>query len=65
MLEPAPEDLGRAGTGQRGRGEKGLSPGSYECLPSQETVYTYLRDGESRLVCEEPCHELPQEGKVR
>uniref|UniRef100_A0A8D2BVZ1 Phosphodiesterase n=1 Tax=Sus scrofa TaxID=9823 RepID=A0A8D2BVZ1_PIG len=34
-------------------------------LPRVETVYTYLRDGESRLVCEEPCHELPQEGKVR
>uniref|UniRef100_A0A8D1EA06 Phosphodiesterase n=1 Tax=Sus scrofa TaxID=9823 RepID=A0A8D1EA06_PIG len=34
-------------------------------LPRVETVYTYLRDRESRLVCEEPCHELPQEGKVR
>uniref|UniRef100_A0A8C9QB13 Phosphodiesterase n=1 Tax=Spermophilus dauricus TaxID=99837 RepID=A0A8C9QB13_SPEDA len=30
-----------------------------------ETVYTYLLDGESRLVCEDPPHELPQEGKVR
>nr|XP_005893576.1 PREDICTED: cGMP-dependent 3',5'-cyclic phosphodiesterase [Bos mutus] len=34
-------------------------------LPKVETVYTYLLDGESRLVCEEPPHELPQEGKVR
>ncbi|OWK17897.1 PDE2A, partial [Cervus elaphus hippelaphus] len=34
-------------------------------LPKVETVYTYLLDGESRLVCEEPRHELPQEGKVR
>ncbi|XP_024609104.1 cGMP-dependent 3',5'-cyclic phosphodiesterase isoform X9 [Neophocaena asiaeorientalis asiaeorientalis] len=34
-------------------------------LPRVETVYTYLLDGESRLVCEEPPHELPQEGKVR
>ncbi|KAI4581253.1 hypothetical protein MJG53_020841, partial [Ovis ammon polii x Ovis aries] len=30
-----------------------------------ETVYTYLLDREFRLVCEEPPHELPQEGKVR
>ncbi|PNJ51497.1 PDE2A isoform 18, partial [Pongo abelii] len=34
-------------------------------LPRVETVYTYLLDGESRLVCEDPPHELPQEGKVR
>uniref|UniRef100_A0A452DPT4 PDE2A n=2 Tax=Caprinae TaxID=9963 RepID=A0A452DPT4_CAPHI len=34
-------------------------------LPKVETVYTYLLDRESRLVCEEPPHELPQEGKVR
>uniref|UniRef100_A0A8C5P3Y7 Phosphodiesterase n=1 Tax=Jaculus jaculus TaxID=51337 RepID=A0A8C5P3Y7_JACJA len=34
-------------------------------LPGVETVYTYLLDGESRLVCEDPPHELPQEGKVR
>ncbi|KAB0399169.1 hypothetical protein E2I00_003556, partial [Balaenoptera physalus] len=34
-------------------------------LPRVETVYTYLLDGESRLVCEERPHELPQEGKVR
>uniref|UniRef100_A0A452TWA0 Phosphodiesterase n=1 Tax=Ursus maritimus TaxID=29073 RepID=A0A452TWA0_URSMA len=34
-------------------------------LPKVETVYTYLLDGESRLVCEDPPHELPQEGKVR
>uniref|UniRef100_A0A8C9QIY8 Phosphodiesterase n=1 Tax=Spermophilus dauricus TaxID=99837 RepID=A0A8C9QIY8_SPEDA len=33
--------------------------------PVPETVYTYLLDGESRLVCEDPPHELPQEGKVR
>uniref|UniRef100_A0A8I6A5L2 Phosphodiesterase n=1 Tax=Rattus norvegicus TaxID=10116 RepID=A0A8I6A5L2_RAT len=34
-------------------------------LPKVETVYTYLVDGESRLVCEDPPHELPQEGKIR
>uniref|UniRef100_A0A2R9BHB9 Phosphodiesterase n=1 Tax=Pan paniscus TaxID=9597 RepID=A0A2R9BHB9_PANPA len=34
-------------------------------LPRVETVYTYLLDGESQLVCEDPPHELPQEGKVR
>uniref|UniRef100_A0A8C9DKJ9 Phosphodiesterase n=1 Tax=Prolemur simus TaxID=1328070 RepID=A0A8C9DKJ9_PROSS len=34
-------------------------------LPRVETVYTYLLDGESRLVCTDPPHELPQEGKVR
>lgn len=34
-------------------------------LPRVETVYTYLLDRESRLVCEDPPHELPQEGKVR
>uniref|UniRef100_A0A671F2H4 Phosphodiesterase n=1 Tax=Rhinolophus ferrumequinum TaxID=59479 RepID=A0A671F2H4_RHIFE len=34
-------------------------------LPRVETVYTYLLDKESRLVCEDPPHELPQEGKVR
>ncbi|KAK2494487.1 hypothetical protein MC885_009596 [Smutsia gigantea] len=34
-------------------------------LPRVETVYTYLLDRESRLVCEDPHHELPQEGKVR
>lgn len=34
-------------------------------LPGVETVYTYLLDRESRLVCEDPPHELPQEGKVR
>uniref|UniRef100_A0A4X2LWP8 Phosphodiesterase n=1 Tax=Vombatus ursinus TaxID=29139 RepID=A0A4X2LWP8_VOMUR len=30
-----------------------------------ETVYTYLLDGESQLVCTDPPHDLPQEGKVR
>ncbi|XP_040820045.1 cGMP-dependent 3',5'-cyclic phosphodiesterase isoform X2 [Ochotona curzoniae] len=34
-------------------------------LPRVETIYTYLLDQESRLVCEDPLHELPQEGKVR
>nr|XP_051707168.1 cGMP-dependent 3',5'-cyclic phosphodiesterase isoform X2 [Oryctolagus cuniculus] len=34
-------------------------------LPRVETVYTYLLDEECRLVCEDPWHELPQEGKVR
>ncbi|KAG8522900.1 cGMP-dependent 3',5'-cyclic phosphodiesterase, partial [Galemys pyrenaicus] len=34
-------------------------------LPKVETVYTYLLDRESRLVCDDPSHELPQEGKVR
>uniref|UniRef100_H0VIU3 Phosphodiesterase n=1 Tax=Cavia porcellus TaxID=10141 RepID=H0VIU3_CAVPO len=34
-------------------------------LPRVEMVYTYLMDGESRLMCEDPHHELPQEGKVR
>ncbi|GAB1292405.1 Phosphodiesterase [Apodemus speciosus] len=34
-------------------------------LPKVEAVYTYLLDAESRLVCEDPPHELPQEGKVR
>uniref|UniRef100_A0A4X2M4R4 Phosphodiesterase n=1 Tax=Vombatus ursinus TaxID=29139 RepID=A0A4X2M4R4_VOMUR len=34
-------------------------------LPKVETVYTYLLDGESQLVCTDPPHDLPQEGKVR
>uniref|UniRef100_A0A4X2LT01 Phosphodiesterase n=1 Tax=Vombatus ursinus TaxID=29139 RepID=A0A4X2LT01_VOMUR len=35
-------------------------------VPEQEeTVYTYLLDGESQLVCTDPPHDLPQEGKVR
>lgn len=31
----------------------------------QEHVYIYLRDGESRLLCDEPPHELPPHGKLR
>nr|KAF6438596.1 phosphodiesterase 2A [Molossus molossus] len=34
-------------------------------LPKVETVYTYLLDRQSRLVCEDPPHELPKEGKIR
>ncbi|KYO25631.1 cGMP-dependent 3',5'-cyclic phosphodiesterase isoform B [Alligator mississippiensis] len=34
-------------------------------LPKVEHVYTYLLDGEARLICDDPHHELPPEGKLR
>ncbi|XP_038622556.1 cGMP-dependent 3',5'-cyclic phosphodiesterase [Tachyglossus aculeatus] len=34
-------------------------------LPKVENVYTYLLDGDARLVCHDPPHELPQEGRLR
>ncbi|XP_075775743.1 cGMP-dependent 3',5'-cyclic phosphodiesterase isoform X2 [Pelodiscus sinensis] len=34
-------------------------------LPKVEHVYLYLLDGEARLICEDPLHELPSEGKLR
>nr|XP_034971256.1 cGMP-dependent 3',5'-cyclic phosphodiesterase [Zootoca vivipara] len=33
-------------------------------LPKVERVYVYLLDGETRLTCNDPPHELPQEGKL-
>lgn len=36
------------------------------CLPLlQEHVYIYLLDGDSRLLCDDPPHELPANGKLR
>nr|XP_033803429.1 cGMP-dependent 3',5'-cyclic phosphodiesterase [Geotrypetes seraphini] len=34
-------------------------------LPKVEDVYIYLLDGEARLICTDPPHELPHEGKLR
>ncbi|KAM9300370.1 cGMP-dependent 3',5'-cyclic phosphodiesterase [Morus bassanus] len=34
-------------------------------LPRVEHVYIYLLDGETRLICDDPPHELPPEGKLR
>ncbi|XP_044274540.1 cGMP-dependent 3',5'-cyclic phosphodiesterase [Varanus komodoensis] len=34
-------------------------------LPKVERVYVYLLDGDARLTCNDPPHELPQEGKLR
>uniref|UniRef100_A0A8C0IZ12 Phosphodiesterase n=1 Tax=Chelonoidis abingdonii TaxID=106734 RepID=A0A8C0IZ12_CHEAB len=34
-------------------------------LPKVEHVYIYLLDGEARLTCDDPPHELPPEGKIR
>lgn len=31
----------------------------------QDCVCVYVLDGESRLICDEPPHELPKEGKIR
>ncbi|XP_056904544.1 cGMP-dependent 3',5'-cyclic phosphodiesterase isoform X1 [Takifugu flavidus] len=36
-----------------------------ELLPHTECVCVYMLDGESRLICDEPPHELPKEGKIR
>lgn len=33
--------------------------------PVQEHVYIYLLDGDTRLTCDDPPHELPAEGKLR
>lgn len=35
------------------------------CPPLQEHVYIYLLDGDTRLTCDDPPHELPAEGKLR
>uniref|UniRef100_A0A8D0KVV2 Phosphodiesterase n=1 Tax=Strix occidentalis caurina TaxID=311401 RepID=A0A8D0KVV2_STROC len=34
-------------------------------LPRVEHVYIYLLDGDTRLVCDDPPHELPPDGKLR
>ncbi|XP_062423477.1 cGMP-dependent 3',5'-cyclic phosphodiesterase isoform X2 [Rhea pennata] len=34
-------------------------------LPRVEHVYVYLLEGETRLTCHDPPHELPPEGKLR
>ncbi|KAM9320559.1 LOW QUALITY PROTEIN: cGMP-dependent 3',5'-cyclic phosphodiesterase [Gastrophryne carolinensis] len=34
-------------------------------LPKVDNAFIYLQDTEGRLVCDEPYHELPQEGKLR
>lgn len=34
-------------------------------LPAVEHVYIYLLDGDSRLLCDDPPHELPPNGKLR
>ncbi|KAJ0022191.1 hypothetical protein NQD34_009681 [Periophthalmus magnuspinnatus] len=36
-----------------------------ELLPSTECVCVYLLEGEVRLLCDDPPHELPPEGKIR
>uniref|UniRef100_A0A8C7EG70 Phosphodiesterase n=1 Tax=Nothoprocta perdicaria TaxID=30464 RepID=A0A8C7EG70_NOTPE len=42
----------------------GLQWGLSRCLP-QEHVYVYLLEGEGRLTCDNPPHELPPDGKLR
>ncbi|XP_028320004.1 cGMP-dependent 3',5'-cyclic phosphodiesterase isoform X1 [Gouania willdenowi] len=37
----------------------------HELLPGTECVCVYTLEGESRLLCNDPPHELPQEGKIR
>ncbi|KAM8975436.1 cGMP-dependent 3',5'-cyclic phosphodiesterase isoform 2-T2 [Pelodytes ibericus] len=34
-------------------------------LPKVDNAFIYLLQAEGRLVCEDPAHELPQEGKLR
>uniref|UniRef100_A0A803V973 Phosphodiesterase n=2 Tax=Telluraves TaxID=3073808 RepID=A0A803V973_FICAL len=34
-------------------------------LPAVEHVYIYLLDGDARLLCDDPPHELPPNGKLR
>uniref|UniRef100_A0A8C2SQA6 Uncharacterized protein n=1 Tax=Coturnix japonica TaxID=93934 RepID=A0A8C2SQA6_COTJA len=34
-------------------------------LPRVEHSYIYLLDGDARLSCADPPHELPMEGKLR
>uniref|UniRef100_A0A8B9R058 Phosphodiesterase n=1 Tax=Anas platyrhynchos TaxID=8839 RepID=A0A8B9R058_ANAPL len=34
-------------------------------LPKVEHLYIYLLDGDTRLTCDDPPHELPAEGKLR
>ncbi|XP_075054437.1 cGMP-dependent 3',5'-cyclic phosphodiesterase isoform X2 [Mixophyes fleayi] len=34
-------------------------------LPKVDNAFIYLLDAEGRLVCDDPYHELPQEGKLR
>uniref|UniRef100_A0A8C6ZRD3 Phosphodiesterase 2A n=1 Tax=Nothoprocta perdicaria TaxID=30464 RepID=A0A8C6ZRD3_NOTPE len=34
-------------------------------LPRVEHVYVYLLEGEGRLTCDNPPHELPPDGKLR
>ncbi|XP_071213919.1 cGMP-dependent 3',5'-cyclic phosphodiesterase-like isoform X1 [Salvelinus alpinus] len=34
-------------------------------LPSVECVCVYVLEGDSRLQCDDPSHELPKEGKIR
>uniref|UniRef100_A0A8V5HAE6 Phosphodiesterase n=1 Tax=Melopsittacus undulatus TaxID=13146 RepID=A0A8V5HAE6_MELUD len=52
--------------GHRGEGAA-LSPSgdAGAPLPPQEHVYIYLLEGETRLICDDPPHELPAEGKIR
>ncbi|KAK4829681.1 hypothetical protein QYF61_005974 [Mycteria americana] len=64
---------GGAGEGQgllsprREGGEGGAGGPRPSALPAppQEHVYIYLRDGETRLICDDPPHELPPEGTLR
>lgn len=37
----------------------------YVCVSFQECVCVYTLEGDSRLLSEDPPHELPQEGKIR
>uniref|UniRef100_A0A8V5H8G2 Phosphodiesterase n=1 Tax=Melopsittacus undulatus TaxID=13146 RepID=A0A8V5H8G2_MELUD len=52
--------LGPIGQPPIGRALVALAP-----LPPQEHVYIYLLEGETRLICDDPPHELPAEGKIR
>lgn len=35
------------------------------CVVLQECVCVYVLEGDSRLQCDGPSHELPKEGKIR
>ncbi|XP_025935045.1 cGMP-dependent 3',5'-cyclic phosphodiesterase [Apteryx rowi] len=62
-LQDALLSLGAAldGTGLR----RALRDALVALLPKAEHVYVYLLEGETRLTCDDPPHELPPEGKLR
>uniref|UniRef100_A0A8D2NBV5 Phosphodiesterase n=1 Tax=Zonotrichia albicollis TaxID=44394 RepID=A0A8D2NBV5_ZONAL len=67
VCKPSVRDIGAGDTGSRGVLCCAPDP-SLLCsaLPSiPEHVYIYLLDGDTRLLCDDPPHELPPNGKLR